>query len=72
MTLEFAAAPTTVVATADNGRVKVVVPTDGTAYRVDDGHRQRLRGRPVPTDDASTRTITARTDNGSITVRPAA
>ncbi len=33
--LEFAAAPTTVVATTNNGWVEVVVPDDGTAYRVD-------------------------------------
>jgi hypothetical protein len=71
LTLEFAAAPTTVVATADNGRVTVVVPNDGTAYRVETETDNGSENVSVPTDGASTRTITARTDNGSVTIRPA-
>ena len=67
--LEFAAAPTTVVATTDNGRVEVVVPDDGTAYRVDLRATTAARPIEVPIDPASHRTITVRTDNGSATAR---
>jgi hypothetical protein len=70
-TLEFAAAPTTVVSTADNGRITVVVPDDGTEYRVETATDNGSQDVTVPRNDASTRTITARTDNGSITIRPA-
>ena len=71
LTLEFAAAPTNVVATADNGRITVVVPNDGTEYRVETATDNGSQDVTVPRDDASRRTITARTDNGSITIRPA-
>ena len=71
LTLEFAAAPTSVVATTDNGRVTVVVPDDGTEYRVQTATDNGSDEVTVPRDDASPRTITARTDNGSITIRPA-
>ncbi len=71
LTLEFAVAPTNVVATADNGRITVVVPNDDTAYRVETETDSGSENVSVPTDGASTRTITARTDNGSITIRPA-
>ena len=71
LTLEFAAPPTTVVATADNGRITVVVPNDDTAYRVETDTDNGSENVTVNEDDASTRTVTARTDNGSITIRPA-
>jgi hypothetical protein len=67
--LEFAAAPTTVVATSNNGRVEVVVPADGTAYRVDARTDSGSETIDVPTDPTSPRTITLRTDNGSVTAR---
>lgn len=67
--LEFAAAPMTVVATSNNGRVEVVVPPDGTAYRVDARTDSGSETIDVPTDPTSTRTITLRTDNGSVTAR---
>ena len=67
--LEFAAAPTTVVATSNNGRVEVVVPADGTAYRVDAQTDSGSETIDVPTDPTSPRTITLRTDNGSVTAR---
>jgi hypothetical protein len=71
VTLEFAAPPTTVVATTDNGRVTVVVPNDGTEYRVETDTDSGSQDVTVGQNDASTRTITARTDNGSITIRAA-
>lgn len=67
--LEFATAPTTVVATSDNGRVEVVVPDDGTAYRVDMRSDNGAENIEVPSDSSSSRTLTIRTDNGSATVR---
>jgi hypothetical protein len=67
--LEFATAPTTVVATSDNGRVEVVVPDDGTAYRVDVRSDNGAENIDVPSDSSSTRTLTIRTDNGSATAR---
>lgn len=67
--LEFAAAPTTVQADTDNGRIEIVVPADGSAYRVDTSVGNGSRTLSVPPDPASRRTITASTDNGSITIR---
>lgn len=67
--LEFAAAPTTVVATSNNGRVEVVVPNDGTAYRVDVRSNNGSENVDVPTDPTSGRSITLRTNNGSATAR---
>jgi hypothetical protein len=66
--LEFATAPTTVVATGNNGRVEVVVPPDGTAYRVDVRTDNGSEDISVPTDPTSERSITVRTDNGSASV----
>ena len=57
------------MATSDNGRVEVVVPDDGTAYRVDLRSDNGSETIEVPTDPASTRSITVRTDNGSVTAR---
>ena len=47
-TLGFVAPPTSVLATSNNGSVEVVVPDDGTAYRLDDGHRQRQPEQRAP------------------------
>ena len=66
--LEFAAAPTAVVATSDNGRVEVVVPDDGTAYRVDLRSDNGSETIEVPTDPSSTRSLTAQRQR-SVTVR---
>jgi Toastrack DUF4097 len=71
LSLEFAAAPTTVVATADNGRIDLVVPADRTAYRVAAATDNGSKDITVPEDPASDRTITARADNGSISIRTA-
>jgi hypothetical protein len=67
--LEFDAAPTTVLATSSNGRVEVVVPNDGTAYRVEVHSDNGSETIDVPTDPAGDRSITVRTDNGSATAR---
>jgi hypothetical protein len=67
--LEFAVAPTTVVATSNNGGVEVVVPNDGAAYRVDVQTDNGSEDVAVPTDPTSARSITLRTDNGSVTAR---
>ena len=72
MTLQFAAAPDSVAATADNGRVAVVVPADGTAYRVAAPTRDGSTDVGIPTDPSATRTITASTRDGSVTILPAA
>ena len=68
--LEFAAAPTSVVATNDNGRILIVVPDDDTAYRVDADSDNGGEDVTVRQDSSSERTITARSSNGSVTVRP--
>ena len=70
--LEFAESPMTVVATSDNGRVEVVVPDDGTAYRLDIRSANGGETAEVPTDPNSDHTLTVRSDNGSVTARTAA
>lgn len=70
--LEFDESPSNVVATSNNGRVEVVVPNDGTAYRVDMDTANGSENLDVPTDPNSDRTLTLRSDNGSVTARVAA
>jgi hypothetical protein len=66
--LDFAVAPQTVRAETSDGSVEVLVPDDGTAYRVavdvSDGSQQ-VR---VPTDPKGTRRISVHTSDGSVTV----
>lgn len=69
--LGFAAAPTTVSASTDNGSIEIVVPDDGTKYRLDVQTDNGSTTEQVPIDSSSRRTITVRTDNGSATVRTA-
>lgn len=69
VTLEFAAAPTNVEATTDNGSVEVVVPDDGTAYRVDLRTGNGREDQQVRVDPASPRALTLSTSNGNVTVR---
>ena len=45
------------------------MPDDDDAYRVDVRHRHGSTDIGVRTDPASDRSITAHTDNGSVTVR---
>ena len=67
--LDFDEAPTTVIATTENGRVEVVVPDDGTAYRTDVQTDNGSATTGVPVDSSSERAITIRTENGSATAR---
>jgi hypothetical protein len=67
--LEFAAAPTMVTATADNGDVEIVVPNDGAAYNVATHTDNGSETVEVPRDSASSHTVSIRTDNGSASVR---
>ena len=61
VTLEFAAAPTTVVATSDNGSVEVVVPDDGEAYALDiSTDNGSTNDDDIHDDPASPRSITHR------------
>jgi hypothetical protein len=69
ITLEFAAPPTMVEASADNGSVEVVVPDDGTSYRLDIETDHGGQTEDVPIDSSSPRSIIIRTDNGSATAR---
>ncbi len=67
--LEFAVAPTNVVATSNNGSVTVVVPDDGETYQVAMQTNNGSENLEVPTDPSSTRVLELRTDNGSVTAR---
>ena len=68
--LTFVAPPASVVATSNNGSVEVVVPDDGTAYRLDMDTDNGSTNNQLPLVDAtSERSIVLRTDNGSVTAR---
>lgn len=67
--LSFAVPPTAVEATTDNGSVEVVVPDDGTAYRLDMATANGDEEQSVLVDPASDRVIVVRSDNGRVTVR---
>ncbi len=71
VTLAFTAAPTTVVATSDNGSVEVVVPDDGEAYALDLSTDNGSQTEDIRIDSASPRTITISTENGDATARTA-
>jgi hypothetical protein len=72
VSLVFVAAPTTVSVTTDNGRAEVVVPADGSKYRVHATSDNGSRSVTIPEDSSSTRSINVRTDNGGITLRTTA
>jgi hypothetical protein len=67
--LTFAAAPITVIARTSDGAVEVVVPDDGTTYRVDADNFVGSIDAAIRTDPDSDRSISAITRNGSVTVR---
>lgn len=69
VSLTFAAPPSIVSATSDNGRVEVVVPDTTDTYRVDLQTDDGATDVGVRTDPASDRSIHAESDNGSVTVR---
>jgi hypothetical protein len=66
--LGFTIAPTTVVASTSNGSAEVLVPRDGTAYRVDATTSNGANQVTVPTDSLADRTIDAHTSNGAVRV----
>jgi hypothetical protein len=67
ITADFTAAPTSVTATSHAGRVTIEVP-GGTSYNVTAQTYVGSATITVPRDDHSSRSITARTDVGNITV----
>lgn len=68
--LRFATPPEAVAVRSSAGAVEVVVPRDGTAYKVDaSASAGSVDTSQVATDPASSRTITARSSAGSVTVR---
>jgi hypothetical protein len=69
VTLRFAAPPTSVMATSNNGSVEVVVPDDGTSYRLDMNTDNGSRTETIDVDDNAARSIVIRTENGSVTAR---
>ncbi len=69
VSLSFATPPEAVTATTDNGSVEVVVPDDGTAYRLDVETDNGERIEDAPIDSSSGRSITVRTANGDASVR---
>jgi hypothetical protein len=69
VTLTFTAPPTTVVATSRNGSIEVVVPDDGEAYRLVMDADNGSQNADIPTNPAGARSITVRSENGSVTVR---
>ena len=67
--LEFAEPPTTVEARSDNGRVDVLLPVTGEAYRVDVDTDNGSTDVGVRTDPTGERSVVGRTRNGDVTVR---
>jgi hypothetical protein len=68
--LAFTEAPSTVIATTDNGSVEVAVPDLASGYFVDPHTDNGSETISVVQNPSSRRTIRIETDNGSITVRP--
>lgn len=69
--LAFSAAPDSVEARSDNGRVDVTVPASAAAYAVEAASDNGDVDVSVTTDPASERTIDASSDNGAVTIREA-
>jgi hypothetical protein len=67
--LTFVTPPSNVVATSNDGSIEVVVPNDGTAYRLDMDTDNGSRNDEIISDDTAARSIVIRTDNGSVTAR---
>jgi hypothetical protein len=66
--LSFAVAPTAATVGSSNGTVEVVVPRDGSTYRVNATTSNGTRDVAVPTDSRSPRIIEAHTSNGTVRV----
>jgi hypothetical protein len=71
VTLAFVAPPTDVTARSTAGAVRVEVPDDGTAYRVDADASRSEASVGVPLDPLSAHRITASSSAGSVTVSTA-
>lgn len=67
--LTFVAAPETVFASSQNGSVEVAVPDVDGDYAVDAQTDNGSRNIEITSDPTSSRTISMRSDNGSVTVR---
>ena len=68
--LSFSRAPQRVVATSSAGAVLVVVPRDGTSYRVDASSDAGTAKVDVPTNPSAGRHITATSSADDVSVRP--
>jgi DUF4097 and DUF4098 domain-containing protein YvlB len=66
--LNFAVAPSSVTADSGDGSIRVVVPSDGTAYDVTATTGNGSRHVSVPTDSNSARHMKLSTGDGSLTV----
>ncbi|PZS26587.1 MAG: hypothetical protein DLM59_18030 [Pseudonocardiales bacterium] len=69
--LVFLRPPTTVSATSTNGNVTVRVPARSVTYLVSTRTLNGLSDISLPSDRTSTRTLTAQTTNGIVTIAPA-
>lgn len=69
VTIAFTEAPSQVTATSSNGDVVVVLPAGEESYALDAATDNGDASTPIRTDPASTRRVTARSDNGDVTVR---
>lgn len=67
--LRLGVAPDRVETASDNGRVDIELPSAGAPYAVTAKSENGSVDVSVPTDDASARTVTARSDNGKVVVR---
>ncbi|MEO6822471.1 MAG: DUF4097 family beta strand repeat-containing protein [Candidatus Nanopelagicales bacterium] len=66
--LSFDVAPMAATVSTSNGSVEVVVPRDGSTYRVIATTSNGTQDVAVPTDPSSQRTIEVHTSNGSVRV----
>lgn len=69
VSLTHTEAPRTVAATSENGTVEVAIPSGDEAYVVDIGSGDGSTTNGIRTDPASDRSITARSENGTVNVR---
>ncbi|MFF9864088.1 DUF4097 family beta strand repeat-containing protein [Streptomyces sp. NPDC013953] len=69
--LGFTAAPDRVDTTSDNGEISIELPTGKVSYAVETRSDNGEIEVGVPTDKSSAHIVTARSDNGEITIRNA-
>ncbi|MGZ0148231.1 DUF4097 family beta strand repeat-containing protein [Kribbella sp. WER1] len=68
MTLDFAAVPQSIEAKASSGDVSIELPPGDTAYKLDTETSSGDRAANVKSDPNATRTITARTSSGDVSI----